>query len=96
MRRVCVIYVVLSVYRLIRFPTQVLNVVAVVFLIVELVMCAQLFWVRLMVPCIDTLLTSPHPQVCEPLEMRNHWKEEKSPQCPLDNQVAICQLVSEY
>ena len=47
MRRVCVIYVVLSVYRLIRLPTQILNVVAVVFLIVELVMCAQLFWVRL-------------------------------------------------
>ena len=30
-------------------------------------------------------------QVCEPLA---HWKDAVSPQCPLDKQVAICQLVS--
>ena len=34
-------------------------------------------------------------QVCEPLNRHNHWESKASPQCPLDNQVAICQLVSE-
>lgn len=51
-----------------------LHRVAVIFIVVLLVMIAQLFW------------------VCEPMP---EWKYKASPQCPLDKQVAICQLVTD-
>jgi len=51
-----------------------LHRVAVIFIVVLMVMIAQLFW------------------VCEPLKQ---WRKEASPQCPLDHQVAICQLVTD-
>ncbi|KAI0084845.1 hypothetical protein BDY19DRAFT_997408 [Irpex rosettiformis] len=52
----------------------ILNRVAIVFIFVMLLMCAQLFW------------------VCEPMTT---WKNAKSPQCPLTQQVAILQLVTD-
>ncbi|KAI0338971.1 hypothetical protein BDW22DRAFT_662378 [Trametopsis cervina] len=51
-----------------------LHRVGMLFILVLLVMTAQLFW------------------VCEPLAT---WKKALSPQCPLDKQVAICQLVTD-
>ncbi|GJE88828.1 hypothetical protein PsYK624_049150 [Phanerochaete sordida] len=51
-----------------------LHRVGIIFIVVLLVMIAQLFW------------------VCEPMP---EWKHKASPQCPLDKQVAICQLVTD-
>lgn len=33
--------------------------------------------------------------ICEPENMGNHWKDLRNPQCTLNKQVAICQLVSD-
>ncbi|EKM51748.1 uncharacterized protein PHACADRAFT_262067 [Phanerochaete carnosa HHB-10118-sp] len=51
-----------------------LHRIGIIFIVVLMVMIAQLFW------------------VCEPMP---EWKHELSPQCPLDHQVAICQLVTD-
>ncbi|PSR76750.1 hypothetical protein PHLCEN_2v8235 [Hermanssonia centrifuga] len=73
--RLAILY---SVIRIDPNPTtrKHLHRVAALFILVLLIMIAQLFW------------------VCEPLK-DPMWKLETSPQCPLDNQVAICQLVTD-
>ena len=72
--------------------TQLLNHTAVIFILILFVMIAQLFWVSptAILASLSILICL---QVCEPMP---EWRSEVSPQCPLDKQVAICQLVSAY